>query len=264
MFFSASKILWPLFAPSHLFVIFMALTTAILFTPANHLECVLTALCAAGLIVIGFTPLPNLLLRRLEDRFPKKHLEDNRSVDCIVVLSGGLGLDRDQITVNKAGARIIAALELAKRHPRARIILSGGSSLTYFGSEREAHAAIRFLRAAGIESERLITETRSRNTRENALFTRNIIEPQVGERWLLVTSAFHMPRAFGCFRAVGIILEAYPVDYRAAGKASYLLPFESILAGLKVTDLAVKEWIGLIAYRLAGYTGALLPHQGSE
>ena len=83
--------------------------------------------------------------------------------------------------------------------------------------------------------------------------------PKPGERWLLVTSAFHMPRAIGCFRAVGLDLEAYPVDYRTEGDASDLRPFRHMFNGMQLTDLAVKEWIGLVAYRVAGYTPELLP-----
>jgi uncharacterized SAM-binding protein YcdF (DUF218 family) len=102
-------------------------------------------------------------------------------------------------------------------------------------------------------------EGRSRNTRENALFTREMVAPKAGERWLLVTSAFHMPRAIGCFRAVGFELEAFPVDYRTEGDASDVRPFQHMFNGMQLTDLAMKEWIGLVAYRLAGYTTDLLP-----
>jgi uncharacterized SAM-binding protein YcdF (DUF218 family) len=106
----------------------------------------------------------------------------------------------------------------------------------------------------------VVLEGRSRNTRENALFTRALIEPSPGERWLLVTSAFHMPRAVGCFRNVGLALEAYPADYRTDGNVRDFLPFPSIYDGMQLTDVAVKEWVGLIVYWFAGYTPELIPN----
>ena len=123
----------------------------------------------------------------------------------------------------------------------------------------EADAANEFFRLSGIESGRLIIEGRSRNTHENALFTRQLVQPKPGERWLLVTSAFHMPRAVGCFRTVGLEPEAYPVDYRTDGDARDFHPFRRMFHGMQLTDLAVKEWIGLMVYRAVGYTAELLP-----
>ena len=109
-------------------------------------------------------------------------------------------------------------------------------------------------------AERIVLEDRSRNTRENALFTRHLVTPKPGERWLLITSAWHMPRAIGCFRAVGLDLEAYPVDFRTEGDTTdYWRPFDSFLDGLGVASLVIKGWLGLVVYRLAGYTTELLP-----
>lgn len=107
--------------------------------------------------------------------------------------------------------------------------------------------------------DRLILEERSRNTRENARFSAELANPKPGERWLLVTSAWHMPRAVGCFRRAGFPVTAYPVDYRTAGPrdATRFNTFAS--DGLLEFDLAVKEWIGLVAYKLAGYTDAWMP-----
>jgi uncharacterized SAM-binding protein YcdF (DUF218 family) len=83
--------------------------------------------------------------------------------------------------------------------------------------------------------------------------------PKPGERWLLVTSAFHMPRSVGLFRNAGFPVEAYPVDWRV-GQRGDLLAFSNLsLDGLWRTDSAVREWMGLIAYRATGKIGELLP-----
>ena len=110
---------------------------------------------------------------------------------------------------------------------------------------------------------RVILENRSRNTHENAAFTAALVHPKPGERWLLVTSAWHMPRAVGCFRQAGFTVEAFPVDYRTKGWSDVLHFHGFASDGLLQLDLAVKEWIGLVAYRLAGYIPDWLPAPSS-
>ncbi len=111
----------------------------------------------------------------------------------------------------------------------------------------------------GVPRARLIVEDRSRSTAENAAFTKDRLEPKAGQRWVLVTSAMHMPRAVGAFRHVGFPVEAYPVDYTTTGPADAGHLSNSIEGGVIRTDAAVHEWIGLIAYRLLGRTNALFP-----
>ena len=102
-------------------------------------------------------------------------------------------------------------------------------------------------------------ERRSRNTQENAEFSKAIAKPSDGERWLLVTSAFHMPRSVGLFRKAGFAVEPYPVDWRV-GSTAKLLNFSPLaVEGLERTDTAVREWIGLVAYWITGKIDALLP-----
>jgi uncharacterized SAM-binding protein YcdF (DUF218 family) len=91
------------------------------------------------------------------------------------------------------------------------------------------------------------------------VFSRLIANAKPGERWLLVTSAYHMPRAIAAFRAAGFPIEAYPVDWRTRGAIDAVRPFASLGDGLRRTDTAVREWVGLVAYRLAGKTAELLP-----
>ena len=95
-------------------------------------------------------------------------------------------------------------------------------------------------------------ERLSRNTQENAEFSKALVNPKAGERWLLITSAYHMPRSVGLFRKAGFAVEPYPVDWRV-GKAADLLTFSSVIVdGLDRTDLAMREWMGLTAYRASG------------
>jgi uncharacterized SAM-binding protein YcdF (DUF218 family) len=105
----------------------------------------------------------------------------------------------------------------------------------------------------------LTIERRSRNTQENAEFSKVVAAPKNGERWLLVTSAFHMPRSVGLFRKAGFAVEPYPVDWRAGGPADLLMPHALSIDGLSLVDVGVREWMGLFAYWVTGKTGELLP-----
>jgi uncharacterized SAM-binding protein YcdF (DUF218 family) len=259
VFFYVSKIAWFFASPTNFLVALAVLGAALLFTRWKRLGRAAAALAALGLLVIGFSPFAKLIVRPLEDRFPQQTVDD-RPVHGIVVLGGAIGFGRGQVAFNEAAARMTTGVAIAKRHPGARLVFTGGDGSLLEGDGRtEADAANAFFRLAGIDGERLVLEGRSRNTRENALFTRELIDPKAGERWLLVTSAFHMPRAVGCFRAVGLDLEAFPVDYRTEGDAGDARPFRHLFNGMQLADLAAKEWIGLLAYRLAGYTLDLLP-----
>jgi uncharacterized SAM-binding protein YcdF (DUF218 family) len=108
----------------------------------------------------------------------------------------------------------------------------------------------------GVDPARLLAEDRSRDTYENAVFSRDLVAPQREDVWILVTSAMHMPRAVGCFRRLAWEVVPYPVDYRAetAPRPSFFLSEH-----LELLDVAAKEWVGLVAYRLLGHTDALFP-----
>jgi uncharacterized SAM-binding protein YcdF (DUF218 family) len=215
----------------------------------------LLALCA-------FSPLGNLLLYPLEARFPPWDASRG-APDGIIVLGGPIDADvsaaRNTPVVRGAADRVFAAAILARRYPAARIVFTGGSADLVSSDAREADHARQLLESLGIAKERLLMERNSRNTYENAEFTKAMVAPKPTERWLLVTSAYHMPRSVGLFRKAGFVVEPYPVDWRTRGRED-LLEFTNIAAdGLSKTDIAVREWIGLFVYRLVGRIDELLP-----
>ena len=164
------------------------------------------------------------------------------------------------MALNESAERVTVAAELARRYPKLRIIFSGGTNALIF--DKGAEAALRRAAAGGSGGrphERIVAEEQSRNTVENAVFSRLIANPQPGQRWLLLTSAFHMPRAIAVFRAAGFPVEAYPVDWRTTGPIDLVRPYPSVSEGLRRTDVAVREWIGLLLYRLTGKTAELFP-----
>jgi uncharacterized SAM-binding protein YcdF (DUF218 family) len=212
--------------------------------------------------VAGYSPLGNMLMLPLEQRFPP--WDTARGPPAGIVVLGGaitpdISMARGVVVLNDAAERITAAVELARRFPDARIIFSGGSASLRAGGPPEAPYAVKEFEALGIAHDRITAEEQSRNTIENAVFSRLLADPKPGERWLLVTSAFHMPRSIAVFRAAGFPVEAYPVDWRTRGPAAELQPFTSFTAGLTMTDTATHEWVGLLVYRLTGRTAELFP-----
>jgi len=259
MFFYASKLVWFLTAPSTFLTLTAAVGAVLLFTRLFRAGRVLVALAALGFVLFGSSPLPRLMIRTLEDRFPPP-ADLNQPVDGNIVLGGALDYRRGQTRLTDSGVRMTTALALARRYPQARVVFTGGSDAILLRAPvTEAEMAQGLFRDASLPDSRVTYEGQSRNTRENALFTADLVKPQPGERWLLVTSAFHMPRAVGTFRAVGWPVVAYPVDFRSDDTVDDLRPFRMVSEGLRITDLTVREWIGLVAYRLSGYTDALLP-----
>jgi uncharacterized SAM-binding protein YcdF (DUF218 family) len=159
---------------------------------------------------------------------------------------------------------MLAPAELARRYPNARIVFTGGTANLVSTEAREADYSAPIFESLGIPKERLILERDSRNTWENAIFTKQLVNPKPGERWLLVTSAFHMPRSMGIFRKAGFDVEAYPVDWRMGGRDELFAFTRNGADGLGRTDVAVREWIGLLTYRLMGRTSELLPGPGKD
>ena len=220
------------------------------------------------LAVCAFSPLGNLILYPLESRFPPWDAARG-APDGIVVLGGSIDPDLSIAyhtpVIRSAADRIVAAAALGRRYPNARIIFSGGSADLFANDAREADYAGQIFESLGIGKDRLIMERRSRNTYENAVFSKEVASPKQGERWLLVTSAYHMPRAVGLFRKAGFPVEPYPVDWRVGRDAADILSLSNIAVdGLGRTDVGVREWIGLLAYRLTGRTGELFPGPTKE
>jgi uncharacterized SAM-binding protein YcdF (DUF218 family) len=262
MFYYASKIAWFFATPSNLLPALVVLGLLLMLTRLRRTGWALAFFGGLGLFAGGLGPVANWLIIPLEERFPAFR-DDGRPIAGVIVLGGAVEADealaRGQLTINEAGERVIALADLARRYPSAKIVFSGGGSTLVVDEAAEAEGLSRFIGALGLSRERLTLETRSRTTRENALHSRELLNPRPDERWLLVTSAWHMPRAIGCFWKAGFAATPYPVDYRTRGPGDAMRFFPFTANGLRRLDLAAKEWIGLLAYRLAGYTDALFP-----
>jgi uncharacterized SAM-binding protein YcdF (DUF218 family) len=262
MFFVLSKILGFFALPSNVVIAIGLLGIVLLATRWRRIGVWLAMASVLLCAIMGLSPLGNALMLTLEQRFPPWDASHG-APDGIVVLGGAITPDvsaaRGQPALNEAAERITAAAELARRYANARIIFSGGSNALLFDEGVEAAIAVQQFESLGIPHDRITAEEQSRNTVENAVFSRMLANPKPGERWLLVTSAYHMPRAIAVFRAAGFPVEAYPVDWRTRGPVDALRPFASLGDGLRRTDTAVREWVGLVVYRLTGKTAELFP-----
>jgi uncharacterized SAM-binding protein YcdF (DUF218 family) len=262
MFFLVSKVFWLIAEPVGALVLIACVGVALAFTRWARIGRWLSTLAAFGLLIIVFTPIGSALLLPLENRFPPPPA-DLPAPTGIIVLGGGLEAAkseaRGQAILDTEGSRLTAGLELARRYPKARLIFTGGSGSLDEHAPSEANGAQRLWLDLGGNASQMSFEGKSRNTWENALFTRDLVQPKPGETWLLVTSAWHMPRAMGIFRRVGFKVIPYPVAYRTFADNR---DWGVLVAGydrILTLDLAVREWIGLVAYRLTHKTNALFP-----
>jgi uncharacterized SAM-binding protein YcdF (DUF218 family) len=245
MFFLISKTIGAMLIPSNLFITIGSVGLILICSRYRSLGRKMLVICVAGFIFCGLSPAGYLLLIPIETRFPAWSSK-NGAPDGIVVLGGGIDA-------------VMAAANLGRQYPQARIVYSGGNpDLIQTDESAEADVAESQLVALGLERDRLLLDRKARNTQENAEFSKAVALPKPGERWLLVTSAYHMPRSVGIFRRVGFAVEPYPLDHWK--KRDELLPLHStFLDRVRLTDLAVREWMGLLAYRLTGRTTELLP-----
>jgi uncharacterized SAM-binding protein YcdF (DUF218 family) len=171
------------------------------------------------------------------------------------VIRSVISAERGQVVVGGVAGRIIAAIELARLYPSARVVFVGRD---------EADFVIRLLEKLGVPRDRIVVERKSANTAENATFAKQLVMPKAGEVWLLVTSAMHMPRAVGVFRKVGFDVDAYPVDYHTSSTRDLWTLPSALMGGIGLMDRAAHEWTGLLVYWLTGRIAVPFPRPMSE
>lgn len=261
MFFILSKIFGFFVQPLNFSILLLLAGLLAMALRWRKLAAAGTALAFVVLALATWTSLGSLMLSPLEDRYPKP--EFPAEVAGIVVLGGGfegaINLARGGYELNSGGDRFVETAILARRYPAARVVVTGGTGTLLLAGEGDADTAPRLLTALGVEPQRLVLENRSRNTYENAVFTKEMVSPKPGETWLLVTSAFHMPRAKALFDKAGFATLPWPVDYRTSGEEGIGLFTDNAADALQNTTLAIREWIGLLAYWLTGKIDSPFP-----
>lgn len=248
IFFIAAKFAGALLQPETWIVAALAMIVWALLRRAMRLALGVSIAMLAFLVAISILPIGDLLLQPIERTYPAQPSLDR--VDGIIVLGGGenprASVFWDQIQLNEAAERYTAALALARQFPEARLLFAGGSGALrdVAGAEvSEADLAKRFFLDLGIAEKRLLLEGGSRNTAENAKLSFALANPRAEQRWVLVTSAFHMPRAMRSFEEAGWTgLTPWPVDYRSSAFADGI--GWDLNRNLRMLNIALREQVG--------------------
>lgn len=260
MDFAVTKLFWWFANPGNMLLGLLCLGVLALVARWRRLGGLLVGLVAVMGLAITLLPVRVWVLQPLENRFPliAKPLP---KVDGVIVLGGAintwLSAQRGQPQLTESAERLIAFADMARQYPAAKLVFAGGSAALFDDAVREADIARQVLGQMGVDTGRVKFERESRNTDENAAFAKRMINPQPGEVWLLITSAYHMPRAVGVFRKVGWDVTAYPVDYSVPPTGGE--PPFNLLDGLAGVNWGIREWIGLFYYHLTGRIDSWFP-----
>ena len=256
VFFIGSKIIGALLRADTWIVIALAGIVLALLTGRRHIALGISSLTLSLLVALSIMPVGDLLLQPIERRYPANPSLD--AVSGIIVLGGGENARSsaywDQAQLNEGGERFTAALALARRFPEAQVLFTGGSGALRDiagATVSEASMAERFFLEQGIMADRLLLEGKARNTSENARLSLALADPNPSEIWVLITSAFHMPRAMRSFETAGWSgLVPWPVDYRT----SYFSDGVgwNLTGTLSVLNTAIQERVGQLVYSLTG------------
>ncbi len=248
-------------APGNLFFILLIFSGFLLWTPWIRTGRALASILVMVGLFVAIVPVGPWVIWHLENRFPVNQSLPDRIAGIIV--AGGIvdpvaSEARGQPVISGAVERITAASKLAVQFPDAKVIFSGGSGDLFRQELKEADYVAPIFQQLGVSPERIVFENQARNTVENAEITLRIANPQPGETWILVTSAFHMPRAIGTFRKSGWNIIAYPTDFGSAPAFEWRYGF-NLVGGMHKLNNALHEILGLIFYRLTGKTDAFYP-----
>jgi uncharacterized SAM-binding protein YcdF (DUF218 family) len=215
----------------------------------------------AGIILLLFFTNPflsNLAILTWEPNF--KPFDQVENYELGIVLTGVTNLSKtayDRTFFQKGADRITHALQLYRMGKIKKILISGGQGLNPVNEQSEAELLQRFLIMTGMPDSDILIEDQSKNTAQNAQFTKAFLEQNnisADQEFLLITSAFHMYRAKRCFDKAGLNTQTFPADYYSHD-VKYDLP--SILyptaESLIIWNKLIKEWLGIAMYKLAGY-----------
>lgn len=240
--------------PGNVLVLLLVAGVALEWTRWPALGRRITTVAAALFLIFWLVPVGFLIVKPLEDTYSRPPLP--RHVDGILVLGGVFSppiyLARGAPSQNVVEGRFVAAADLSRRYPEARIVFSGGSGAVFGDQTPEARVARLAFAELGVDQSRITLEGRSRNTWENILYSRDLVKPKPGETWILATSAFQLPRAMAIARRLHWKFIPWPTDYMTS---TSLNPFPlqlDLSNNLNAADIGIHEWLGIVCYRLMG------------
>lgn len=260
------KFFWWLIMPDMIMMLLIAVGIVfLLFKNTKWAKRFILSACSLVLL-FGIVPIGFWMLEHLENRFPPI-TEIPADTKGVIVLGGSFDrmttMGRKQTSYNLAGGRLIEFIKFTRQHPDLLRVFTGGGALVSFhdGPGRtEAEIAKQELEAIGFDTTGMIFEDKSANTIENAINTKELIQPNPEDKWVLMTSAFHMPRSVGLFRKAGWSVIPYPVDYHTPGRYEPYF-FIGLKNNLTAWQYAIREWASMIQNYLFGRSDELFPSE---
>ena len=263
LFFYISKLIWLLFSPDSLLLILIIFSLALLYIGKTQLAKVTLTVTSLLFILIALFPIGEWLLYPLESRFQTNPALPEK-IDGIIVLSGAENAELSsiwkQVELNAAAERDLTFIRLAKRFPDAKLIFTGGSGSLTKQEYKGADIAEKLFKQLDFDTTKIIFERKSRNTYENIIYSKNIIKPKAKEKWILITTAWHLPRSVGISCKANWPVIPFPVDHQTKKGDLFRVDF-NLSDNLKTLKKGTKEWLGLFAYYLSGKTTLLFPKQ---
>lgn len=261
LFFWLSKIVWLVISPDIVLVILTLGGIVLLFFNAQKKAKIVLGFAGLCMIAIAVFPIGQWLLSPMEKRFPTNpELPDK--VDGVIVLAGAEDTYKsamwNQVELGSAAERIFTFMQLMKRYPDAVHLFTGGTGRLTRQDYKSTDVVRQLFQDLGLDVSKILFEADSRNTYESGKYSRELIKPKAGENWVLITTAFHMPRSVGVFEKQGWSVIPYPVDHYTLPDNGFDLSL-NFLGNLGDLKMAVREWVGLMAYYATGKTSAFFP-----
>ena len=253
MLFPVTKIVGLLVEPYNL-AVFLALCALALrlLRRGKRARRVLLYSAAGLLLVFGFGPTANLLLYPLESAHARP-ARLHGTPGAVIVLGGFTHDPRDSPSfyeLSESADRFVEGVRLAHNYPKARLVISGGSSALIYRFYKEGSVIGSLALDMGLPARQVVVDSESRNTHENALYSKRLLANVKGPK-VLITSASHMSRAVACFQKAGVSVVPWPVDYRRTGSGpGSWVPKP---ATLERSNVALHEYAGWLYYWLVGY-----------
>lgn len=258
--FIFSKIIWVFLSPlNFIFLLLIASSVFFVFRRMRSFALFLMSCAVFLALLCGFSPLGHNLLVHLENQYEQSEetLDSGYFIAGVIVLGGAFETDLTQAreasgpVINDNIERVVEGIQLSRRFPSAVFVYSGGEGKILSKDYPESKPAAQFMDSIGYDSQNVLFEDQSRNTWENAALTKDLVGPMGYEHWIVVTSAYHMPRAMRAFKAAGWkYIIPWPVDYRTDGRVSWWpRPFD-VLGNFYKTHLALHEYAGQAFYLL--------------
>jgi uncharacterized SAM-binding protein YcdF (DUF218 family) len=257
MFLYLSKVLPMLLYPPGL-TIALLLVAAALRKRLPKSAAALFVVAVVSLYALSTGTVSEALQGPLESAYPAVAIDALPKADAVIVLGGYLhppGAHHAFAELTDASDRLRVAAQILLANKAALVLLTGGN-LPMFGDTGipEALAAREVLHEWGVPSDAILVEDRSRNTRENAVFSAPILQAKGARRLILVTSASHMRRAVAVFRRAGLDVIPFPTDYQSGwGEPDLVFRWLPDADSLGTSRRVLKEWVGLAVYRLRGW-----------